>query len=63
MNKLFNLWKLLRYVVCGFVAFWGFLLIFINGIDSGGKTLVTIALIGATSTFLVDLGNKYIRSK
>jgi len=60
MTKIFLRWKYIRYFVCSLVAFWGFMLIFKDGVDSGGKILIFIAIIGASTTFLID---KYQNSK
>jgi hypothetical protein len=57
MKKLFSIWILLRYMTCGIVALWGFVLIFKEGINSGGKTLLLIALIGLATTLLADFIN------
>ncbi len=63
MKTLFFYWKVYRYLICGLVAFWGFFLIFKNGINSGGKTLLFISSIGVISTFIADLVNRFILKK
>lgn len=49
---------LLRYILCGIVAFWGFFLLFKNGINSGGKILLVIAAIGVLTTIIMDFINR-----
>jgi hypothetical protein len=63
MKGLFSIWKNFRYTLCGLVAFWGFFLIFKNGINGDGKVIVIIALIGAITTFIFDIGNKFLNRK
>ena len=58
MNTLFLGWKIIRYILCGLVALWGFIKIFSEGIDTGGATLLFIAFIGAASTFIIDAFRK-----
>ena len=58
MKKIISVWLVLRYILCGLVAFWGFFLIFKNGINSGGKVLLVIATIGLLSTIVMDFINK-----
>lgn len=60
MQKPFSYWKLLRYVVSGIVAIWGFVLIFTEGINSGGKVLLIISGIGVLSTVLFDAFNQWM---
>ncbi len=57
MKKAFHYWMLVRYIFCTIVAVWGFILIFQNGINSGGKILLLISGIGAVSTFVFDYLN------
>ena len=63
MKILFSIWKFSRYLLASLLALWGFFLIFKNGVNGGGKVLVIIAIIGAITTFIVDLGNKYLTNK
>lgn len=63
MKNVYAFWKYLRYGVCGIVAIWGFILIFLNGIDSGGKILLIMAGIGFVSTVLFDIFKKRILDK
>lgn len=45
MIKKYFTWFKIRVIVTSMVAFWGFYLIFKEGFNSGGKTLLIIALI------------------
>lgn len=63
MQNLFSYWKVLRYIVCAIVAAWGFIMIFTQGVDSGGKILLLIAGIGVSSTMLFDMFHKYMSNK
>ncbi len=59
----FSWWKILRYAVCALVAFWGFMMVFVQGNSSAGRILLMIAAIGVFSTMAFDLFDKHMRNK
>ena len=59
----FSWWKILRYVVCAVVAFWGFTMVFIERDSSAGRILLMIAVTGVFSTMIFDLFDKHMRNK
>lgn len=54
---------MLRYLISSIMALWGFYLIFKNGINREGEILLSIALIGTVTTFIFDIGNKYLKNR
>ena len=58
MKKIFSSWLILRYICASLIALWGFILIFKNGINSGGRILLIMALIGLGTTILFELISK-----
>jgi hypothetical protein len=57
MKKIISSWLILRYILCSLIALWGFILIFKNGMNSGGKILLVIAFVGLIVTLCFDFIN------
>ena len=63
MKKKYFTWFNVRVIATSLVAFWGFYLIFKEGINSGGKTLLIIALISFVVGFIQLLINNQINKR
>ena len=60
----FLTWIVLRIILTSIVAFWGFFMIFKDGINSGGKILLIIAMISyAVSVLQLYLHTRMKKSK
>ncbi|MCG2616822.1 hypothetical protein LZZ85_21175 [Terrimonas sp. NA20] len=61
--KLFSWWKVLRYALCALIAFWGGMMVFMQGRNSGGRILLLIASVGVFSTMVFDLFDKHLQKR